>query len=163
VVYFGYFFMNKSWTTVEKKRLGAIMMFFLFAAMFWSAFEQAGSSMNLFAERFTRNDLLGFTFPASWWQSVNSFFLFLLSPVFAWLWVTLGTREPSTPTKFSIGMFIMGTGFLVMAMAASFSGPEGGRVSPGWLATLYMCSPLGELCLSPVGLSTMTKLAPARV
>ena len=94
---------------------------------------------------------------------MNSLFLFLLSPVFAWLWVTLGKREPSSPTKFSIGMFIMGTGFLVMAMAASFSGPEGGRVSPGWLATLYMCSTLGELCLSPVGLSTMTKLAPARV
>ena len=163
IVYFGYFFLNKSWTPVEKKRLAAIMLFFLFAAMFWSAFEQAGSSMNLFAERFTRNDLFGFNFPASWWQSVNSMFLFMLSPVFAWIWVTLGKREPSSPAKFSFGMFFMGTGFLVMAIAAMFSGTAGERVSPLWLATLYMCSTLGELCLSPVGLSTMTKLAPARV
>ena len=163
ILYFGYFFLNKGWTAVEKKRLGAIMLFFLFAAMFWSAFEQAGSSMNLFAERFTRNEVFGFGFPASWLQSVNSLFLIVLSPVFAWLWVALGKREPSSPGKFSFGLFFVGAGFMVVAVAAIFSGPSGARVSPMWLVTLYLCHTIGELCLSPVGLSTMTKLAPARV
>jgi POT family proton-dependent oligopeptide transporter len=163
VVYFGYFFTNRHWSGVEKKRLGAILLFFLFAALFWSAFEQAGSSLNLFAERFTRNEILGFAFPASWLQSVNSIFIILLAPVFAWLWVTMGSREPSSPAKFSIGLFFVGLGFLVVACAAMLSGPAGVRVSPWWLITLYLCHTIGELCLSPVGLSTMTKLAPPRV
>ncbi|HZI92737.1 MAG TPA: peptide MFS transporter [Patescibacteria group bacterium] len=163
LLYFGYFFMNKQWSGMEKKRLGAIFLLFLFAALFWSAFEQAGSSLNLFAERFTRNEILGFAFPASWLQSVNSIFIILLAPVFAWLWVTMGRREPSSPAKFSIGMFFVGLGFLVVAFAAMLSGPAGVRVSPWWLITLYLCHTIGELCLSPVGLSTMTKLAPPRV
>jgi POT family proton-dependent oligopeptide transporter len=155
--------LNRRWSAPEKKRLGAVMILFVFAALFWSAFEQAGSSLNLFAERFTRTEILGFRFPASWLQSVNSLFLIVLSPVFAWMWVTLGRREPSSPAKFALGLLFVSAGFLVIALAAALSGPQGVRVDPSWLVTLYLLHTVGELCLSPVGLSAMTKLAPARV
>jgi proton-dependent oligopeptide transporter, POT family len=163
LVYFVYLFLLPGFTSVERKRMAAIVLFFLFAALFWSAFEQAGSTLNLFADRFTRTSILGFNFPSSWFQSVNSMFLWLLAPLFAWLWVALGRREPSSPTKFAYGLFFVGLGFLVVAFAAALSGPAGNRVSPLWLLTVYLCHTIGELCLSPVGLSTMTKLAPVRV
>ncbi len=163
LLYFGYFMMHRQWTSLEKRRLGAALALFLFAVLFWSAFEQAGSSLNLFAERFTRTEVLGFRFPASWLQSVNALFIIALSPIFAWLWVALGSREPSSPAKFALGLFFVGAGFLVMAAAAGLSGPQGSRVSPLWLVALYFLHTVGELCLSPVGLSAMTKLAPARV
>jgi proton-dependent oligopeptide transporter, POT family len=164
LLYFGYLF-SRPWTPSERKHLWAIVFFFLFATLFWSAFEQAGSTLNLFAERFTRNTFLGFSYPASWLQSVNSAFIWMLAPVFAWLWIALGRRrrEPTSPTKFTFGLFFVGIGFLVMVGAALTSGPQGGRVSPMWLLTVYLLHTFGELCLSPVGLSTMTKLAPARV
>jgi proton-dependent oligopeptide transporter, POT family len=164
IAYFGYLF-NQPWTAEERKHLWAIVFFFLIAALFWSAFEQAGSTLNLFAERFTLNRLFGFDYPSGWFQSVNSAFLVWLAPVFAWLWVALGRRrrEPTSPAKFASGLFFVGVGFLVMAAAALASGPQGGRVSPGWLLSVYFLHTVGELCLSPVGLSTMTKLAPARV
>ena len=164
-VYFGYLFWSGDWTPDEKKRLVAILFFFLLAAMFWSAFEQAGSSLNLFADRFTDNRIFGYEFPSSWFQSVNSAFIILLAPLFAWLWIALARRrkEPSTPAKFAYGLFFVGLGFLAVAYAAMLSGPEGGRVSPMWLLTVYFFHTVGELCLSPVGLSAMTKLAPARV
>jgi POT family proton-dependent oligopeptide transporter len=140
-------------------------LFFIFAILFWSAFEQAGSTLNLFAQRFTRNSIFGFEYPASWLQAVNSAFIWMLAPVFAWIWIALGRRrlEPSSPTKFAYALFFAGAGFLVMVGAALASGPAGGRVSPVWLLTVYLCHTIGELCLSPVGLSAMTKLAPARV
>ncbi|HEX9943276.1 MAG TPA: peptide MFS transporter [Thermoanaerobaculia bacterium] len=164
IIYFAYLF-SRPWTPEERKHLWAIVLFFVFAALFWSAFEQAGSTLNLFAERFTRTTFLGFDYPASWFQSVNSAFIWMLAPVFAWLWIALGRRrrEPSSPTKFTYGLFFVGIGFLVMVGAALASGPQGARVSPGWLLTVYLLHTVGELCLSPVGLSTMTKLAPARV
>jgi POT family proton-dependent oligopeptide transporter len=164
IVYFAYLFSLK-WTPEERKHLWAIVLFFVFAALFWSAFEQAGSTLNLFAERFTRTSVLGFAFPASWLQSVNSAFIWMLAPVFAVIWLALGRRrkEPSSPAKFSYGLFFVGVGFLVMAGAALTSGPAGARVSPLWLVTVYLLHTVGELCLSPVGLSTMTKLAPQRV
>src|SRR5882724_586087 len=164
-VYFTYLFRMPEFTTVERKRLGAIFLFFLFAALFWSAFEQAGSTLNLFADRFTRTTILGFHYPSTWFQSVNSMFLWLLAPVFAWLWLALGRRgkEPSSPAKFAYGLFFVGLGFLVIAFGAMLSGPAGNRVSPMWLVTVYLLHTIGELCLSPVGLSTMTKLAPVRV
>jgi len=163
LAYFGYLFSRRDFTPVERKRLAAILVFFLFASLFWSAFEQAGSTLNLFADRFTRTSILGFSFPSSWFQSVNSMFLWIFAPVFAWLWIALGRREPSSPAKFAYGLFFVGLGFLVIAGGALVSGPAGGRVSPLWLLTVYLCHTIGELCLSPVGLSTMTKLAPARV
>jgi POT family proton-dependent oligopeptide transporter len=163
VVYFGALLSRREWQPVERKRLLSIPVFFLFAALFWSAFEQAGSTLNLFADRNTRNVLFGWEFPSSWLQSVNSLFIIALAPVFAWLWIRLGRRDPSSPTKFSLGLFFVGAGYLVLAFAAMLSGPGGQRVSPLWLVALYLLHTIGELCLSPVGLSTMTKLAPARV
>ena len=164
IAYFAFLF-SQPWTPEERKHLWAIVLFFLFAALFWSAFEQAGSTLNLFADRFTNNRIFGFEYPASWFQSVNSLYIMFLAPFFAWLWVALARRrrEPSSPTKFAYGLFFVGVGFLVMVGAALASGPAGGRVSPAWLLSVYLIHTIGELCLSPVGLSTMTKLAPERV
>jgi proton-dependent oligopeptide transporter, POT family len=164
IVYFAYLF-TRPWSPQERKHLWAIVCFFLFATLFWSAFEQAGSTLNLFAERFTNNTLFGFAFPASWYQAINSAFIWMLAPLFAWLWIALGRRrrEPTSPTKFTYGLFFVGIGFLVMVGAALSSGSGQARVSPIWLLTVYLLHTIGELCLSPVGLSTMTKLAPARI
>jgi POT family proton-dependent oligopeptide transporter len=150
-------------TPIERRRIGAVIALFVFSTLFWAAFEQAGSSLNLFAERFTRNEILGRAFPASWLQSVNSIFIIALAPLFAWLWVALGPREPSSPAKFALGLLFVALGFLVIAIAARASGAEGARVSPLWLVLLYLLHTIGELCLSPVGLSTVTKLAPERL
>ncbi|HWM90197.1 MAG TPA: peptide MFS transporter [Thermoanaerobaculia bacterium] len=164
VAYFLFLLTRPGWTPVERRRLGAIVLFFVFATLFWAAFEQAGSTLTLFAERNTRTSLLGFDFPSSWFQSVNSLFIiFLLGPLFAWLWVRLGSREPSSPAKFAWGLFFATVGFAIMIAAARASGPEGSQVSPLWLLTVYFVHTVGELCLSPVGLSTMTKLSPERV
>ncbi|HEX4964538.1 MAG TPA: peptide MFS transporter [Thermoanaerobaculia bacterium] len=164
IVYFVHLF-SQPWTREERKHIWAILVFFVLATLFWSAFEQAGSTLNLFAERFTRNSVFGYDYPASWYQAVNSFFIWTLAGVFAWLWLALGrrNREPSTPAKFTWALFFAGIGFLVMVGAALSSGPAGARVTPVWLLVVYMCHTIGELCLSPVGLSAMTKLAPARI
>jgi proton-dependent oligopeptide transporter, POT family len=164
-VYFIFLFTRPGWTSEERKHLWAIVLFFVFATLFWSAFEQAGSTLNLFAERFTNNVVFGYKYPASWYQAINSAFIWMLAPVFAWIWLALGRRhrEPSSPAKFSYGLFFVGIGFLVMVGAALASGPSGQRVTPWWLLTVYLLHTIGELCLSPVGLSTMTKLSPARV
>ena len=165
IVYFGWLYSRKDWTPVERKRLYVIGVLFLAAALFWSAFEQAGSTLNLFADRFTNNAIFGFEFPSSWFQSVNSLWIMSLAGVFAWLWVWMGRRgkEPSSPAKFAYGLLFVGLGFLVLAGGAMVSGPEGARVSPMWLVVVYFLHTIGELCLSPVGLSTVTKLAPHRV
>ena len=162
VTFFAWIFFAGGWTPAERKRLFAIGVFFLAAALFWSEFEQAGSTLNLFADRSTQNSILGWDFPSSWYQSVNSLFLIALAPVFAWMWVRLGRREPSIPTKFSFGLLLVGAGFVVMMVAAGLSA-RGVKVSPNWLVVTYLLHTLGELSLSPVGLSAMTKLAPARV
>ncbi len=143
-------------------RMAAIAVLFCFSCLFWSAFEQAGSSLNLFADRVTDNRLFGQAFPSSWYQAVNSTFIILLAPVFAWLWLRLGKREPSSPAKFAWGLFWVGAGFLLVAAAAQIAQRTGQRISPWWLVGLYFCHTVGELCLSPVGLSTVTKLAPIR-
>ncbi len=145
----------------EGKRIGVIVILFVFATLFWAGFEQAGSSLNLFARDFTNNAVLGLEFPSSWFQSVNPLLIITLAPVFAWLWVRLGPREPSSPAKFALGLFFLSAGFWLIALAAQVSG--GQRVSPMWLLVMYLFHTIGELCLSPVGLSTVTKLAPARL
>ena len=149
-------------TREDWMRMGAIAVLFLFSCVFWSSFEQAGSSLNLFADRMTENRFFGHPFPSSWYQSINSLFIILLAPVFAWLWVRLGRREPSSPAKFALGLFWVGVGFLVVAAAAYFAQRTGQHASPWWLVAVYFFHTLGELCLSPVGLSTVTKLAPVR-
>jgi POT family proton-dependent oligopeptide transporter len=130
---------------------------FIAAAIFWASFEQAGTSLNLFGDRNTNRHVLGYEFPAVWFQSVQPILVILLAPVFAWLWLRLGRREPSSPTKFSMGLLFAGLAFAVMVPAA-----RGMGVSPWWLVACYFLQTLGELCLSPVGLSAMTKLAPQR-
>jgi POT family proton-dependent oligopeptide transporter len=162
VVFFAWLLLGVSWTPVERKRLVAILVLFLAASFFWGAYEQAGSSLNLFARDVTDRQLFGYEFPASWFQWVPALFVILQAPLFAWLWVRLGSRQPSSPAKFSLGLIFVGLGFVVM-VAAAWLGAGGAKVGPGWLLTTYFLHVVGEMCLSPVGLSTVTKLAPARV
>jgi proton-dependent oligopeptide transporter, POT family len=126
------------------------------------AYEQAGSTLNLFADRSTHNVILGRTFPGSWYQSLPPLFIILFAPVFAVLWVRLGRRNPSSPAKFAVALFLLGLGFAVMIGAAS-AAAGGAKVSPMWLVLSYLLQTLGELCLSPVGLSAMSVLAPVRI
>jgi POT family proton-dependent oligopeptide transporter len=162
--FFGWLFFGGDWTPAERRRLYAIGALFLAAALFWSAFEQAGSTLNLFADRNTHNEILGWSFPSTWYQSMNSLFIFALAPIFAWLWVRLGStgREPSSPAKFALGLIFVGAGFAILIVAAQLS-EQGIQVSPMWLTVTYLLHTIGELCLSPVGLSAMTKLAPVRI
>jgi POT family proton-dependent oligopeptide transporter len=146
---------------VERKRFVVIFVLFLAASLFWSAFEQAGSTLNLFAERSTDKVILGFEYPASWFQSVNSLFIITLAPVLGWYWLRLGKRNPSSPAKFAFGLIFVGLGFLVMVVGA-LAAANGVRVSSAYLWVCYLLHTIGELCLSPVGLSAMTKLAPVR-
>jgi len=160
--FFAWLFLASTWSPEERKRLVVILVLFMGASVFWSAFEQAGSTLNLFAERSTDNRFLGIGFPSSWFQSANAFFIILLAPVAAWIWVRLGKRDPSSPAKFALGLFFLSAGFAVMIGAAALA-RDGATVSPMWLMLTYLLHTMGELCLSPVGLSAMTKLAPARV
>jgi POT family proton-dependent oligopeptide transporter len=162
VGFFAWLFMSSNWTPEERKRLYAIGVFFLAAGIFWSLFEQAGSTLNLFADRDTRTSILGWTFPSSWFQSMNSLFVWSFAAVFAVVWTKLGRHEPSTPVKFSLGLLFVGAGFAVLVVAAQLAA-GGVQVSPMWLTVVYLLHTFGELCLSPVGLSAMTKLAPVRI
>ena len=148
----------------EWKRVGAIAVFFLFSCIFWAAFEQAASSLNLFADRMTRLNAFGFEFPSSWFQSLNSaFMIFGLAPLLALLWIRLGPRQPSSPVKFALGLLFAGFGFALLVPAAKMAQEQGVLVSVWWLVGVYFLHTIGELCLSPVGLSIVTKLAPARI
>lgn len=149
-------------STVEKKRVGLIAILFLAVAIFWAGFEQAGSSMNLFAKQLTDRQIAGWEMPASWFQSVNAIFIIILAPVMGGLWIWLGSRNPSLGSKFALGLGLMAVGFLVMAWGASFASEDGG-VSPMWLVVTYFFHTVGELCVSPVGLSSVTKLAPKQL
>jgi POT family proton-dependent oligopeptide transporter len=148
-------------TGVERGRVGVIAVCFLSAAVFWSGYEQAGSSMNLFAERLTDRIIFGWEMPASWLQSVPALFIILFAPAFSALWLWLGTRSPSIPAKFAYGLIQLGLSFVVMAWASTYA-VGGSLVSPSWLVVTYFLHTTGELCLSPVGLSSITKLSPPR-
>ncbi len=147
----------------ERRRLAALLILIGFTIPFWMAFEQAGSSMNFFAADHTDRTLWGYTFPASWLQSVNSAVLIATAPLFAGMWTALARRgrAPSTPTKMIIAMVMMAGGFLFMVEGARRS-DGGALVSPFWLCAAYAMHTFGELCLSPVGLSLVTKLAPLK-
>ncbi len=211
---FSRLFLAGNWTKGERNRLSVIAILFAAAAVFWGVFEQAGSTLTIFADASTRNSLLGYGFASSWWQSVNAALIVLLAPVFSWLWVALGKRQPSYGTKFAIGLLFVGLGFLwlvggarlfnedwgsyvathrdaILAAAHKYDVcvvadkiessrvneiiakardagdgevlPPWNRVGIHWLFGVYLLHTIGELCLSPVGLSAMTKLAPARV
>jgi proton-dependent oligopeptide transporter, POT family len=155
---------GKSLSTQEWKRVAAVVVFFIFASLFWGAYEQAGSTLNLFADRYTRLSVFGYSFPSSWFQSVPALFVIVLAPVLAWLWVRLGNREPSSPAKFAIGLLFAGLAFLLLVPAgAAAQRGAGVLVSPWWLVFAYFIEELGELSLSPVGLSVVTTLAPVRI
>jgi len=151
-------------TVAEWKRIAAMAVFFVLAAIFWGAYEQAGSSLNLFGDRYTTLRILGFEFPSSWYVSVQAIFVIILAPAFAWLWIRLGKYEPTTPTKFAFGLFFVGLSFVFLLIpAGAIQGTPGLRVSPFWLIGCYFIQELGELSISPVGLSVFTKLAPVRI
>ncbi len=147
--------------SLDAKRIAAVLVFSLAALVFMAFFEQAGSTISLFGDQLTRTEILGYKFPSAWFQSVNSLFVILLAPVFAWLWVRLGDKQPSSPLKFTLGLAFLGLSFLLMVPAARLT--VAGKVSPLWIVGLFFLQTLGELCLSPVGLSTMTKLAPQKL
>src|SRR2546427_2388434 len=155
---------GSGFTTDEWKRIAAVIVFFVFASLFWAAYEQSGSTLNLFADRYTRLSAFGMSFPSSWFQSVPAAFVILLAPVMAWLWLRLGKHEPSSPAKFVLGLLFAGFSFLVLVPAAIIaqSGPKV-LVSPAWLVVSYFVIEIGELALSPVGLSVVTQLAPVRI
>jgi POT family proton-dependent oligopeptide transporter len=166
IAFFGFVFLFGKLDSGEKKRIAVIVVLFIFSAIFWSAFEQAPTSLNLFANDFTDRALGGFAIPATWFQSVNSIMVIVLAPFFAALWLTLGRRggDLSSPAKFTLGLLFAGVGFALMIPAANRVVASGGHilVSPWWLVGSYFFQSVGELCLSPVGLSSMTKLSPRK-
>ncbi len=145
----------------DSKRIAAILVFFFAAEIFWAIFEQTGSTISLFADRLTQNEILGWSFPSSYWQSVNSIWVILLAPVFAWMWIKMGPKQPSSPMKFTLGLLFVALSFVLMVPAAKLTAD--GKIGPMWLVGLFFLQTVGEMLLSPVGLSTMTKLAPARL
>jgi POT family proton-dependent oligopeptide transporter len=165
-VFFAFVFALGKLSGEEKKRVAVIVVLFAFAAIFWSAFEQAPTALNLFARDFTQRTVGGFQIPATWFQSVNPLLIIVFAPVLAALWVSTAKRgvDLSAPAKFSLGLFLSGVGFLLMIFAANRIVASGGHllVSPWWLVGSYAFQSVGELCLSPVGLSSMTKLSPRK-
>jgi POT family proton-dependent oligopeptide transporter len=163
VLYFAYLLLGAGLDATERRRVGVVVVLFLASVLFWSGYEQAGSSFNLFAERYTHRMLLGWEVPASWFQSLNPIFIITLAPVFSALWLWLGRRtlDPSTPLKFVFGLAGMALGLLVMVGAARVVA-SGRLAGMGWLTITYLIHTLGELCLSPVGNSAVTKLVPQR-
>ena len=166
VAFFAFMFAAGKLNSDERKRVIVIGVLFVFAAIFWAAFEQAPTSLNLFAKDFTERHIGSFEVPALWFQSINSFLIIIFAPVFAGIWTWFGTRKISisAPAKFATGLFLAGVGFFIMIFPANMLVASGGliKVSAWWLAFSYLFQTFGELLLSPVGLSSMTKLAPRR-
>jgi POT family proton-dependent oligopeptide transporter len=150
-------------TRIEIERLAVIMIVSAFVIFFWSAFEQAGASLTFFAEEQTNRNLMGFVIPASYFQSINPVAIVLCAPIFAWIWTKLGSKgmEPSSPAKMAIGLLFLSIGYLVIAFGVQGLQP-GIKVSMMWLTSLYLLHTFGELSLSPIGLSLVVKLSPAR-
>lgn len=169
VAFFGSVFFSRSLSVREKKSVAVIAIFFICAALFWAGYEQAGSTLNLFARDQTDRSFLGSWFaqgvhPASWYQAAQAIFVLVFAPIFAWIWISLGARgrDPSAGAKFGLGLLQLGISFAVMMVAAQLVLHTGHRVLPGWLLLTYLLQTTGELCLSPIGLSNVTKYAPAR-
>ena len=162
-IFFAYLHFFGGHTSDEKKKIWVIFWFFILTAVFWSGFEQAGSSLNIFARDFTARTIGAWSYPASWLQSVNAFFIVVFAPVFGSLWVWLARRNanPSTAVKMGLGLLGLAAGFFVVAWGAVNATAET-PVSAAWLIVMYFLHTVGELTLSPIGLSAVTKLAPAR-
>jgi POT family proton-dependent oligopeptide transporter len=161
--YFTYLIVFAGLTTEERKRVYVLIALFIGCAIFFAGYEQMGASFNLFAQRYTERHLFGWEVPAGVLQAVNPTFIILFAPVFAVLWLFLGrhNRDLSAPAKFGAGLIFLGLGFLIMYVAAGFV-LAGQKVAMTWLVFTYLMHTWGELCLSPVGLSSMTKLVPTR-
>ncbi len=162
VCFFGIFFFGST-TPAEKKNLGALLLVCIASVFFWMGFEQSGSSLNLFAQDYTQRLVGSFEIPAEWFQSINSVFIIILSPFIAALWINLAKKliTPSFGLKCALGLVIMACGFLVMFFAAQIAA-SGLKVAPYWLVATYFLHSVGELCLSPVALSAVSKLSPKR-
>ena len=162
-IYFAWVLMFGGLDSGEKRRSILIVVLCLASAMFWAGFEQAGSSLNLFAERYTQREFSGFEIPAGWFQSLNAIFIIVLAPVFSWFWVWMAKRNlnPSHPAKFAFGLIQLGLGFAIMIFAARIAA-DGDSAMPYFLVLTYLLHTMGELCLSPVGLSAVSRLAPRK-
>ncbi|SHG68014.1 peptide MFS transporter [Streptoalloteichus hindustanus] len=160
VIYFTVMLRSPKTTKVERDRVKAYIPLFIASALFWLIFEQAANVLNIYADERVEKTVFGWEFPASWFQSVNPMFLIVLAPIVAWIWLRLGTRQPSTPRKFAVAVATVGLSFGVLALVALF-GDATTKVSPMWLLLVYGIQTVAELLLSPVGLSMTTKLAPA--
>lgn len=161
ILYFVYLYLAGGYNQQQKKRLGVIFWLFILAALFWSGFEQAGSSLNLFARDLTDRAIGSWEMPAGWLQSVNSIFIVIFAPIFGvmWTWLARRNANPSIPVKFALGLLGLSAGFFVLAWGAANATAEN-PVTPAWLIVTYFLHTCGELCLSPVGLSSITKLSP---
>jgi proton-dependent oligopeptide transporter, POT family len=160
-LYFGYLFNRGGLRPEERPKLLAFLAFFVGATVFWMIYDQSGSQLNLFAADKTDLSIFGWQMPSVWLQSANPFYIMVFAPVFAWMWQRLGDRAPRTSVKFSLGLVVIGCSFFVMSVAGKDATPTH-RVSIIYLAVTYLLQTIGELCLSPVGLSVTTQLAPAR-
>lgn len=156
-------FQASKYETVQKQRIWVIVILLLFTTVFWTFFELAGSAMNLFTERNVNKNFLGMQLTTTFFQSVNPLFIMLFAPVFSWLWIKLGNagKEPSAPYKFALGLTLLGLGFLILTTGKASA--VAGLVPAFFLIMLYLLHTLGELTLSPVGLSLVTKLSPAQI
>ncbi|MDX1942247.1 MAG: peptide MFS transporter [Saprospiraceae bacterium] len=157
-------FSDKTLTKIEKDRIIVIFIVSFFVIFFWSAFEQAGASLTFFADEQTNRMIGSYEMPTAYFQSFNAAFIIIFAPVFAWIWLKLGQRnlEPHSPLKMAIGLFLLAIGYLVIAFGVKGVDP-GIKVSMFWLTSLYLLHTWGELCLSPIGLSLVSKLAPLKL
>ena len=160
LIYFIVMFKSSKTTSDERSRLTAYIPLFVASMMFWAIQEQGANILATYADKRTHLEFLGVQLHSSWFQSLNPLFIVVLAPVFAWIWMRLGNRQPSTPTKFSLGLILAGLSFVVMIFPAYINGTES-LANPMWLVLSFLIVVLGELCLSPVGLSATSKLAPA--
>jgi len=163
IAYFAYILFATGLTTVEQKRVVVLGVFFFAAALFWSGFEQAATTFQIFSERHSERTFFGWEMPSSWFQFFNAVFIVLLAPVVSAIWGYLDKKDmnPSIPVKFGIGVLLMGLGFWIMVQGANVA-VTGAKASFWFLSLTYVIHTIGELCLSPVGLSAYTKLAPKR-
>lgn len=159
-LYFIVMYRSSKTTTTERSRLIAYIPLFIASVMFWAIQEQGSTILANYADKRTQLDYAGIHISPAWFQSLNPLFIIVLAPFFAWLWVKLGNLQPSIPKKFSLGLLFAGLSFLVILLPAYFGGAHA-LVNPLWLVLSYLIVVIGELCLSPVGLSATTKLAPA--
>jgi len=161
IAYFAYLLLFLNLDQSDKFKIIICFVLLITSALFWSAFEQKPTSFNLFAQDHTNRNVLGFEIPTVWFQSINALFIIIFAPIAAWLWARLGksNKDPSYISKFIIALLLAASGFLMMSLASHFAISDG-LVSPLWLVGAVLLLTLGELCLSPIGLSTMTKLAP---